>query len=163
MRHRSNYQLYLDENETVNRWMEEDIRTSSILQTMEAVEDWVVQGTPDVEKAMQRLANAINQHGNSRIIGKISADLLFVLAYAKTGRAMHMLSYLDNKFQGSGLRIVQAAASMAKLDEMESAEGRLMVERLEILRRIRHLSAIFSQSRLRFVIKALQEVNDELN
>lgn len=153
--------IYLDEQALSERWMKEDIRVASVLATMESVESWALSGQKEVEEAFKRLSNSIETKAKQKAIGSSCQDFLLVLAYAKTSRAMHILSCLDHRFSGAGLKLVQSAVMLANREEFECPEGKLMVERLDILRRIRQLSRVFSRQRLRFVIKALQEVKNE--
>lgn len=153
--------VYLDEQAVSKRWAEEDVRIYSILKTMESVEDWVIVNDPRVEEAMKRLSDTIENNTDALKIGSACRDFLLVFAYGSSSRVMHILSCLDRLHQGSGLRMVQAAVDLVKRTDFEYAEGKLMVERLEILRRSKQLSRIFSQSRLRFVFRALKEVQNE--
>ena len=157
---RLTHPVYLDEHAISKRWAEEDVRVFSILKTMESVENWVISGDPTVESAMRKLSDTIENNTQANKIGSACRDFLTVLAYCSSGRVMHILHSLDQRYQGSGLKLVQSAVSLANREDYDLPEGKLMVERLEILRRSKQLSKIFSQSRVRFVIRALKEVND---
>ncbi|PPC84817.1 MAG: hypothetical protein CTY35_00410 [Methylotenera sp.] len=157
----AHHSVYLDEQAVGKRWAEDDIRIFSILKAMESVEDWVISGDERVEEAIKRLSNTIEKHTDIYRIGSACRDFLIVFAYASSSRVMHILNCLDQRHHGSGLKMVQAAVDLVKRDDYDGAEGKLMVERLEILRRSKQLSRIFSQSRVRFVLRALKEVQNE--
>jgi len=153
--------IYLDEHQVSRRWTQEDMSMSTVLFTMEAVEDWIISGDAEIEKSMKNLCESIEKHASSEVIGSSCQDFIFILGHSKTGRAMHILSCLDERYQGAGLKLVQSAVALTNQENYNSPEGHLMIERLHILRRIKQLNRIFSQSRLRFVIRALQEVNQD--
>lgn len=134
--------------------------------TMDSVESWVA-NDPKIDEAMQKLGETIEKDADSIKIGSACRDFLLVLAHMKTGRAMHIMNCLDERFSGAGLKLVQTAVALNNNDSGSSGlgfvypEGKLMVERLDVLRKLKTLGRIFSQSRLRFVIRALQEVKKD--
>ncbi|MFL9611159.1 hypothetical protein ACKF11_13820 [Methylobacillus sp. Pita2] len=151
--------IYMDEHQLSSRW-QEDIRLYSIMVTMDAVESWVV-NDPRIEAAIQKLGETIENNGDAIKIGSACRDFLLILAHMKTGRAMHIMNCLDERFTGAGLKLVQTAVSLHNHGEFDYPEGKLMVERLDVLRKLRTLGRVFSHSRLRFVIRALQEVKND--
>lgn len=151
--------LYLSPEQCNAKWSS-DMRMASVLMTMDTVEDWIFERNPEVEKAMQAMARVVEEHANQIKIGNVSHDMLIFMSYLSSSRAMHWLGVLDERFNGAGLRLVQRAVDLTNRNQ-EFTEGSLMVERLQIIRRIRSLNRIFSNPRMRLVMKALEEIQHD--
>lgn len=152
--------MYLSSDDVKRRWGMEDLRLATTLMVMDSVESWTFDDNPDIEAKIKSLCDNLEAKGNEKLIGAASHDFLLLLAYMSTTRALHILSVMDSKFSGSGLRLVQKAVELTNRDP-EFTEGSLMVERLETLRRIRSLNRIFAPARLRLVMKVLEEIKHE--
>lgn len=138
-----------------HQWASEDLRAFHVLMSMERQEDWTLDGTQVVEQAIQEFGERAEKSTGIAYAGGVSKELIYVMAYMKSTRALRLLKWLDTRAPGVGLRLVQQSVDIInKKDDNEHAQ--VMVERLRILKKISVLSRVFSTSRIQFILKALE-------
>lgn len=145
------------------QWTTDDPRMMHVLMAMEKAEKWTLDGDLTVEASISGFGKKIESSLGIAYAGKVSNELMFVMAHLKASRALRLLKWLDSRAPGVGLRIVQQSRRV--LDDQYEDGGcdpaRVMIERLDLLKRVRFISKVFSTSRIRFVLKALESENEE--
>lgn len=139
-------------------WLEKDPRLLHILLAMERAENWVVDGNQKAEKALKEFFQKAQSSDRTAQIGRMSEILIYVMANLGVTRAMHMLSWLDSIAFGLGSKVVQSARR--KSDDDQTEFSKIMLERLNVLRRTRVLSRVFQTSRMMMVLRSLEDYDE---
>lgn len=119
---------------------------------MEGVEDWTLDGQPDVEAALTKLADVLSDIGNVDL--KRGDDMVELVAHLKTGRGLRVLMGLDQAYPGAASKIIAHAEQSTK---SESDMAGVFLRRNVVFERLRLLSRVFGHERLKIVIKTLEE------
>jgi intracellular multiplication protein IcmW len=124
---------------------------------MEGVEEWTLDGDPDVEQSIAELGLSLDKVGEV----DLSNEQLFVeiVAHIKTGRGLRLLMALDSAYPGAAAKVLMHAED-AKNQDNELCK--MFMHRNMIFERIRLLSRIFSEERFKLVTKALEEAGHDL-
>lgn len=125
-----------------------------VITFMESVEDWTMDGNPELEQALSDLGKVLdsihemsqNDLGNEdhfiRIVGNI-----------KTSRGLRLLQAIDTAIPGSASEVLRHA----ELTTMSSSDpAGYFLKRNLIFERLRLLARVFSEHRLNLVLKALE-------
>lgn len=121
---------------------------------LESVEDWTLDGEPQVEEAMQQLGNELDDI--DRIdLGVMGRQDLFVriAANIKSGRGLRLLQAIDSVHPGSASQVLVHAEEHS-LGTHDPAG--VFLKRNIVFERLRLLSRIFSHQRLDMVNRALE-------
>lgn len=125
-----------------------------VITFLESVEEWTSDGDPDLEKALKRLGQELDD------IEKIDMGLLnqedtFIrlVGNIKSGRGLRLLQAIDTVHPGSASRVLIHAE--------ESTTGThdpagFFLKRNITFERLRLLARVFSEYRLRLVARALE-------
>ena len=125
-----------------------------VITFMESVEDWTLDGNPDFEAAIAQLGKELDD------IEKIDMGLLAeedkfirIVGNIKTGRGLRLLQAIDTVHPGSASRVLIHAeeTSISSYD----AAG-FFLKRNIVFERLRLLSGVFCQYRLKLVLRALE-------
>lgn len=150
----------LAENSVRRHWAENSTTTAKLLYAMEEVEHWTLDGHPVVLDAVttfgDRLDIALDLGAFPSFgITNNSEQMLVILAYIKSGRAMRLLQWIEEAMPGYIESIVATARQMSHLDF-----AKLLLDRLQAIERNHLLRAMFSPSNLDGVCALLQEIQD---
>lgn len=138
-------------------WQKKDPRMARILGWMESMEDWMLDDNEDVAENIFVLANTLERISRNDIV-KNSEDLIKVMAYMSSPRALRLMEWFDERFpQGVSVDITQKALDM-KGDE----RAELLLDRLNTLQRLSLLSKMFSPHRTRMIVDLLQQQSNEM-
>lgn len=125
-----------------------------VITFMESVEDWTVDGTPDFEAAMVKLGKELDD------IEKIDMSLLAeeekfirIVGNIKSGRGLRLLQAIDTVHPGSASRVL-IHAEETSLGSYDPAG--FFLKRNIVFERLRLLSRVFCQYRLKLVLRALE-------
>jgi intracellular multiplication protein IcmW len=122
-----------------------------VVSFMEGVEDWTLDGDPELESAMQKLGEALNDIGN---IDLQKEDQFIRLAvYIKAARMLRLMQCLDTANPGSASKLLMHAEEVSK--SSEDIPG-LFLRRNIVFERLRLLARVFSAERLALLTKALE-------
>lgn len=125
-----------------------------VITFMERVEDWTLDGNPEFEAAMEKLGSELDD------IEKIDMGLLSeeekfirIVGNIKSGRGLRLLQAIDTAHPGSASRVLIHAeeTSMGSHDF-----AGVFLKRNIIFERLRLLSRVFCQYRLKLVLRALE-------
>jgi len=119
---------------------------------MEGVEHWTLDGHEEVEVALKRLGEILDEIGNIDL--KRGDDMVDLVAHLKTGRGLRCLMALDQAYPGAATKIIAHAEQTTK---SESDMAGVFLRRNVVFERLRLLSRVFSPERVKLVTKALEE------
>lgn len=125
-----------------------------VITFMESVEDWTLDGNPEFEAAMTELGRELDD------IEKIDMGLLAeeekfirIVGNIKSGRGLRLLQAIDTVHPGSASRIL-IHAEETSLGSYDPAG--FFLKRNIVFERLRLLSRVFCQYRLKLVLRALE-------
>lgn len=121
---------------------------------MESVENWTLDGNPELEEAMKQLGQELDD------IEKIDLGLLAeedkfirIVGNIKSGRGLRLLQAIDTVHPGSASRVL-IHAEETSLSSNDPAG--FFLKRNIVFERLRLLSRVFCQYRLKLVLRALE-------
>lgn len=125
-----------------------------VITFMESVEDWTLDGNPDFEAAMTQLGKELDD------IEKIDMGLLAeeekfirIVGNIKSGRGLRLLQAIDTVHPGSASRILIHAEETSSGSHDPAG---VFLKRNIVFERLRLLSRVFCQYRLKLVLRALE-------
>lgn len=125
-----------------------------VITFMESVENWTLDGHPDIEEAMTQLGKELDDI-ESIDMGKLGHEELFIrlVSNLKSGRGLRLLQAIDMVHPGSASKILVHAEenSLSGTD----AAG-FFLKRNIVFERLRLLARAFSESRLKLIERALE-------
>ncbi len=143
----------LDKDVVAQYWQEKhDYALYRIIATMEAVEDWVLDGDAEVEEKLLQLCEAAE--GLDKFQLGEEDSFIKTLTSIKASRALRFLQHVDQMMPGSASKLLVFAevASSSKEDTPGFFLNRnLVFERLQLLGRI------FAPERFRLVMGAMEK------
>lgn len=123
-----------------------------VITFMESVEDWTLDGTSEVEEAMEKFATILDDIGNIDL--QQEDNMIEVLAHIKTGRGLRLLMCLDMAYPGAASKILMKAEEISR---SQADHAGLFLRRNVVFERLRLLGRVFAEDRLKLVTKALEE------
>lgn len=125
-----------------------------VITFMESVEDWTLDGNPELEEAIRRLGNELDD------IEKIDmgllnqeANFIRLVANLKSGRGLRLLQAIDTVHPGSASRVL-IHAEETSLGSHDPAG--FFLKRNITFERLRLIARVFSEYRLKLVTRALE-------
>jgi len=126
-----------------------------VISFMEGVEDWTLDGDQDLEEAMRKLGEALDDIGN---IDLQKEDQFIKLAvYIKVARMLRLMQSLDTANPGSASKLLMHAEEVST--SIEDIPG-LFLRRNIVFERLRLLARVFSAERLALLTKALESESE---
>lgn len=136
-------------------WYEyEDPMIYRVITFMEGVEDWTLDGNPELEEAITLLGKELDDIANIDMSELGHEEQFIRLACnIKSGRALRLLQAIDTVHPG--------AASRLLIHAEENSEGNddpagIFLRRNIVFERLRLLARVFSEDRFNIVLKALE-------
>lgn len=121
---------------------------------MESVEEWTLDGKPEVEEAMNQLGQVLED------ISSIDMDQLDqkdsfirIVGNIKTGRGLRLLQAIDMAHPGSASKVLMYAEQNTLSSEDPAG---FFLKRNIVFERLRLLSRVFCEYRLKLVLRALE-------
>ncbi|QMT58959.1 MULTISPECIES: type IVB secretion system protein IcmW [unclassified Legionella] len=125
-----------------------------VITFMESVEDWTLDGNPEFEQAMEQLGKELDD------IEKIDMSLLSeedkfirIVGNIKSGRGLRLLQAIDTVHPGSASRVLIHAEETSTGSHDPAG---VFLKRNIVFERLRLLSRVFCQYRLKLVLRALE-------
>ncbi|HHF7366954.1 MULTISPECIES: type IVB secretion system protein IcmW [Legionella] len=125
-----------------------------VITFMESVEDWTLDGNPEFEQAMEQLGKELDD------IEKIDMSLLAeeekfirIVGNIKSGRGLRLLQAIDTVHPGSASRVLIHAEETSTGSHDPAG---VFLKRNIVFERLRLLSRVFCQYRLKLVLRALE-------
>ncbi len=122
-----------------------------VIAFMETVEDFTLDGTPMLEKTIDKLGDALEEL-NSFELNK-EDEFISLCAHLKTSRILRLLQTIDTIDPGSASKLLMYAEENNTPDHIMAG---LFLRRNIIFERLRLLARVFSQERLEMVLKVLE-------
>lgn len=125
-----------------------------VITFMEHVEDWTLDGNPEFEEAMVQLGKELDDL-ELVDLGLLSEEDKFIniVGNIKSGRGLRLLQAIDTVHPGSASRVL-IHAEETSLGSHDPAG--FFLKRNIVFERLRLLSRVFSQYRLKLVMRALE-------
>lgn len=123
-----------------------------VIAFMEAVENWTLDGNPELEKAMASLSKTLSEAERYELGEEDS--LIKIACYLKMTRTLYLLQAIDTIQPGSASKLLMYAEEKAQTN---SKDYNLFLRRNIVFERLRLLSRVFSKDRFNFVMKALEK------
>lgn len=123
-----------------------------VISFMESIEDWTLDGDPQLEAALQALGTILDDVGN---IDLQQEDLIIeLITHIRTGRGLRVLMALDNAYPGAAAKILMHAEEATQSSEDHPG---VFLRRNIVFERLRLLGRVFAPDRLALVQKALED------
>lgn len=125
-----------------------------VITFMESVEDWTLDGNPELEAALAQLSKELDDISKVDM-GQLANEESFIriAGNIKSSRTLRLLQALDTVHPGAASRLLIHAEETSQ--SSHDAAG-VFLRRNIVFERLRLLSRVFSEDRFRLVIKALE-------
>jgi intracellular multiplication protein IcmW len=125
-----------------------------VITFMESVEDWTLDGDPAMEESLKTLGKELDNIENIdwSTVGQ-EAAFVQIAANIKTGRGLRLLQAIDVVHPGSASRVLVHAEEN---NTGGSDPAGFFLKRNIVFERLRLLSRVFSENRLRMISRALE-------
>ena len=127
-----------------------------VIASMESMEQWTLDGDPELEKALMKLGQELENIANIDL--KQEQNLINIGAYIKAARNLRILMALDQAYPGSASKLLMHAEKITKSNQ--DAAG-VFLRRNLIFERLRLLSRTFSPERIKLLQQCLEGENDD--
>lgn len=124
-----------------------------VINFMEGVESWTVDGEPSLEAAIKKLGETLDKVGKVDL--KREAEFVKLGAYLKASRMLRMMQALDVAHPGAASKLLMYSERNSK--KTGDTNG-LFLRRNVVFERLRLLARIFAPERCQAVQKALERV-----
>ena len=134
-------------------WMNyQDDMLYRVICFMESMEDWTLDGDPELESAIHQLGLALDDIGEIELAEE--NHIMTLCASIKTSRCLRLLMSLDTAYPGAASKVLMHAEDTTVSDNDTAG---IFLRRNIVFERLRLLGRIFGEDRFRLVIKALEE------
>ena len=125
-----------------------------VITFLESVENWTLDGSPELEAAIEKLGNELDDLDNVDLGLLAEEDKFIRLAgNIKTSRGLRLLQALDMAHPGSASKVLMHAEQSTLSPEDPAG---FFLKRNIAFERLRLLSRVFSKQRLQLVLSALE-------
>ena len=135
---------------------EQDPALEATIVGMEAVENWTRDSAPQVQQALQALADRIESVDMGELDPDLHNKLIILLSYISSGKALRLLLWIEEFAPNFVARTMAEAQMLAALDKLNEKAAALFVERIEVLERHHVLRRVFAPERLKTMKKVLR-------
>lgn len=121
---------------------------------MESVENWTLDGDPQLEQAIEQLGKELDDIASvdMNLLGQ-EENFIRLVGNIKSGRGLRLLQAIDTVHPGSASKILIHAEETSAASHDPSG---FFLKRNIIFERLRLLSRVFSEYRLKLVLRALE-------
>ena len=133
----------------------EDPMIYRVIAFMETVENWTLDGHPQLEAAMDRFGQALDNVQKFEL-GK-AAEFIQLGCHLRTSRVLRLLQAIDTIEPGSASKLLMYSEENS-LNSTDPAS--LFLRRNIVFERLRLLGRVFSNERFSLVLKALENEDD---
>ena len=122
-----------------------------VITFMESVEDWTLDGDLNLEAALKRLGEALDDVGNIDL--QHEDQFIQVCAFIKAARTLRLMQSMDTAHPGAASKLLMHAEEATT--SSDDTPG-LFLRRNIVFERLRLLGRVFSSERLKLMLKALE-------
>lgn len=136
-------------------WNEyQDTMIYRVICFMEGVEIWTLDGNPALEEALKQLGKELDDISKVNF-GELGHEEAFikVACNIKAGRGLRLLQSIDTIHPGSASKVLIYAEENTKSPEDTAG---IFLRRNIVFERLRLLARVFSEERLKLVLKSLE-------
>jgi len=134
-------------------WREyQDPTIYKVISFMEGVEDWTADNDPQLEEALKKLGETMEDIGNIDL--QQEDDIIKLVAHIKTGRGLRLLMGMDTAYPGAAAKVLMRAEETTKSDTDTAG---IFLRRNIVFERLRLLSRVFAPDRFKVVLQAMEE------
>ena len=126
-----------------------------VITFMESVEQWVLDGDPNVESMLEQLGDQLDAIGNQDL-GQ-EKQFIDITCHLSTGRALRLLQLIDTANPGAASKLLIQAEENTNSDT--DPEG-IFLRRNIVFERLRILTRIFAPERMALITRILEEESD---
>ena len=121
---------------------------------MESVEEWTLDGNPELEEMMQQLGAELDRIDNVdlEILGQ-KDSFIRIVGNIKTGRGLRLLQTIDMAHPGSASKVLMHAEQNTLSSDDPAG---FFLKRNIVFERLRLISRVFCEYRLKLVLRALE-------
>jgi intracellular multiplication protein IcmW len=125
-----------------------------VITFMESVEDWTLDGNPELEEAINQLGRELEDIEKVDM-GKLNQEANFIrlVGNIKSGRGLRVLQAIDTVHPGSASRILIHAEETSTGSHDPAG---FFLKRNIVFERLRLLARVFSEYRIKLVARALE-------
>lgn len=125
-----------------------------VITFMESVEDWTLDGHPELEQAINQLGKELDDIEKIDM-GTLAQEDIFIrlVGNIKSGRGLRLLQAIDTVHPGSASRILIHAEETSTGSHDPAG---FFLKRNIVFERLRLLARVFSEYRLKLVARALE-------
>jgi intracellular multiplication protein IcmW len=123
-----------------------------VISFMEGVEDWTMDGDPQIEESLTRLGDTLEDVGNIDL--QLEKEMIELCTFLKTGRYLRLLMCLDMAYPGAAAKVLMHAEEITQSDT--DLPG-VFLRRNIVFERLRLISRVFAPDRFKLIIKALED------
>ncbi len=125
-----------------------------VVMFMESVEDWTLDGDPELEKAITQLGNDLDniESIDMNMFGQ-EDKFIRLVGNIKSGRGLRLLQALDTVHPGSASKILIHAEETSS---SSTDPAGFFLKRNIVFERLRLLARVFSEYRLKLISHALE-------
>ena len=127
-----------------------------VIAFLEGVEQWTIDGDPELEAAMDRFGKELDDI-NSIELGR-EDQMIRIAAFIASGRTLRLLQSIDTSHPGAASKLLIHAEEVSK-NEQDPAG--VFLRRNIVFERLRLLGRIFSPERITLALKALEEDDND--
>lgn len=139
-------------------WETKNKKFSELCKIVEDQEFWCVDDDKDVEEALSKLANVLeNGDVSANTILENANSLFLVLAYIKFSKTLRLLTWFDERYKEN---VSQMLVNMA-IENKDESYYRLLLERLLLVKDFSLLNQIYSSDRFNRVNNILNNLKQE--
>lgn len=125
-----------------------------VITFMESVEDWTLDGNPEFEQAIAQLGKELDNMEKIDIVMLGEEEkFIRIVGNIKSGRGLRLLQAIDTIQPGSASRILIHAEETSTGSHDPAG---IFLKRNIVFERLRLLSRVFCQYRLKLVLRALE-------
>lgn len=121
---------------------------------MESVEEWTLDGKPEVEEAMKQLGEVLDDISNVDMeLLNEKESFIRIVGNIRTGRGLRLLQTIDMAHPGSASKVLMYAEQNTFSNDDPAG---FFLKRNIVFERLRLLSRVFCEYRLKLVLRALE-------
>jgi intracellular multiplication protein IcmW len=125
-----------------------------VISFMETVEDWTLDGDPNLEKSMAAISDNLDKI--TRFELSKEEQFVTLCAHIKTSRILRLLQFIDTIDPGSASKVLMFAEENNNPDNILAG---LFLRRNIVFERLRLLARVFAPERFELVLKTLEQEN----
>ncbi len=138
-------------------WMENSPELAQLFDELETSESWVIDKFPEIEGRLIRFGKLVSAISDPAVLLRANHDdLLFLLVYISTSKAMRILEWLDEKQLGQPIieLLLKEDAQGIYQNVSDQVLAKTLVQRLSVARNTLFMRELLSPSMMTTILNA---------